>query len=57
MSIYVKIKPLRISAPSPKSWKYLYTKIMAYTVSAPHNEVNVSILLGNGLLTHTTWWT
>ena len=27
-----EIKPLRISAPSPKSWKYLYVKIMAYTV-------------------------
>ena len=27
-----EIKPSRISAPSPKLWKYLYTKIMVYTV-------------------------
>ena len=27
-----KINPSRISAPSPKSWKYLYVKIMVYTV-------------------------
>ena len=35
MSIYqenCEIKPSRISAPGPKSRKYLYVKIMAYTV-------------------------
>ena len=29
-----EIKPSRISAPSPKPQKYLYAKIMAYTVFA-----------------------
>ena len=31
-----EIKPSRISTPSPKSWKYLYAKIMAFTVLGKH---------------------
>ena len=32
-----KIQPLRISTPSPKYQKYLYTKILAYTVPTSHS--------------------
>ena len=34
-----EIKPSRISEPSPKLWKYLYAKIMAYTVSPKSSTV------------------
>ena len=49
-----EIKPSQISKPSPKQWKYLYAKIMAYTVwpSKLHRNVRTHKIRQNSSCAH-----